>query len=149
MNKLLVPLLLLASGSALALEPSYPMICRGPIPYLQDGTWIELQIKRGTGPAGPHGENLAPGFCAFLDRGIQDSEPNSIEFRPSVASGPPSDPLAHSDNALFAADHTASLISLVSTLRSTGYFKVRVRRVGDSAGRKYFQGSLSLAEFWY
>ena len=53
------------------------------------------------------------------------------------------------DNALFAADHTASLISLVSTLRSTGYFKVRVRQAGDSAGRKYFQGSLSLAQFWY
>lgn len=149
MTKLLVPLLLLASGSALALEPSYPMVCRGPIPYTQDGTWIELQIQRGTGPAGSRGENLAPGFCAFLDRGIQDSEPNALEFRRSVASGPPSDPAAQSDNALFTADHAASLVSLVPALRSNGYFKVRVRRAGDSAGRRYFQGSLSFAQFWY
>jgi hypothetical protein len=153
MKKLFLILLLLPFGDAFA-QAAYPMICKGPFASMQQGTWIQLKIGRGTGPAGPRGENLKSGQCAFLDRGIQANEPDIMQFYRNTDTGPSNDADVQYRNILYSIEQAAGFSSLLLAIRSPNeYFKVMVRNINVpatpyKATYNYFGGSLALAEFW-
>lgn len=55
------------------------MICRGPFQYNASG-WVSVFARRSAVAAGPYGDALAPGECAFVDRPMQDGEAAKIQF---------------------------------------------------------------------
>lgn len=69
-------------------QQSYPLICRGgPSLRFQSHAGntqhtfniLGLFFQRGFRAAGPDGRTLAPGQCAWVDRGVQSGEPDILQ----------------------------------------------------------------------
>lgn len=62
---------------------AYSLFCRGPfevitrIPNMPAGGPF-IKFKRGTSKAGPNGQSLLKGTCAWADRGVAADEPNLL-----------------------------------------------------------------------
>ena len=69
-------------------QESYPLICRGgPSLRFQSHAGntqhtfniVGLFFTRGSRAAGPDGRTLAPGHCAWVDRGVRADEPDILQ----------------------------------------------------------------------
>lgn len=62
-------------------ENNYALWCRGPLSILGSASYsAQFAFAKHTGAAGANGENLAPGTCAWADRGIGASEPSELSY---------------------------------------------------------------------
>jgi hypothetical protein len=72
---------IMALGSARSVHAqAVSLHCRGPFEMVRQGAW-SFTFRPGRREAGPHGENLPPGTCAFPDRGMRAGEPRTVVLR--------------------------------------------------------------------
>lgn len=71
MKKLFIASLTLLTTNLFAGEALW---CRTPLKITMGGAYIQLEFARNAQPSGDQGQNVQPGSCAFLDRGVSNSE---------------------------------------------------------------------------
>ncbi|GAB3347255.1 hypothetical protein [Lysobacter tyrosinilyticus] len=74
------------SGTALG-SGTYDLYCRGPLVVESGGIYggFTATFTRTLSSAGPNGGSLAPGQCAWGDRGVSTGEPNRINIASHIA----------------------------------------------------------------
>ena len=69
--------------------PTYQMLCRGPLLFLDRGAYgpkgeeivtLEVEFTPSRQAAGPRGLGLEPGQCSWIDRPVNENEPHLISF---------------------------------------------------------------------
>jgi len=80
MKKALVTFISMTTFTILAEPTAYPLYCRGPfnVSIIESNSSLSISYLAGQTGAGPNGENLKPGTCAWEDRGLSSNEPITL-----------------------------------------------------------------------